>query len=152
MVCSDYGVTVSTFALGSDVVPTKPWLHKLLTCSYQLMDTFNVRDLAMFAWGLAKLGVKPPAGFLDAYVQRVEFMAGEFPPQEVANTVWALACFNVRPSSVLLVQFFDATDKRLSSFKVGCRSTCSAVVRVTLTSMQDLDAGPGWKTSMLRLL
>ena len=73
----------------------------------------------MFAWGLAKLGIKPPVGFLESYVQRVEFMAGEFPPQEVANTLWALACFNVRPSSVLLVQFFDATDKRLSTFKVG---------------------------------
>ena len=84
-----------------------------------MMDTFNVRDLSMFAWGLAKLGIKPPVGFLESYVQRVEFMAGEFPPQEVANTLWALACFNVRPSSVLLVQFFDATDKRLSTFKVG---------------------------------
>ena len=83
-----------------------------------MMDAFNVRDLSMFAWGLAKLGIKPPVGFLESYVQRVEFMAGEFPPQEVANTLWALACFNVRPSSVLLVQFFDATDKRLSTFKV----------------------------------
>ena len=61
----------------------------------------------------------PPSAFLEAYVQRIEFMAGEFPPQEVANTVWALACFNVRPSSVLLVQLFDATDKRLSSFKAS---------------------------------
>ena len=103
----------------ADVVPSKPWLRKLLTCAYQLIDTFNVRDLSMFSWGLAKLGVMPPAAFLEAYVQRIEFMAGEFPPQEVANTVWALACFNVRPSSVLLVQLFDATDKRLSSFKAS---------------------------------
>ena len=83
------------------------------------MDAFNARDLSMFAWGMAKLGLMPPAAFLEVYVQRIEFMAGEFPPQEVANTVWALACFNVRPSSVLLVQLFDATDQRLSTFKAS---------------------------------
>ncbi len=82
-----------------------------------MIESFNARDLSMFAWGLAKLNVLPPEAFLGKYVQRVEVMAGEFPPQEVANTVWALACFNVRPSSVLLAQLFDATDQRLSSFK-----------------------------------
>ena len=103
----------------TEVVPNKPWLQKLFTCAFQRMDAFNARDLSMFAWGMAKLGIMPPAAFLEVYVQRIEFMAGEFPPQEVANTVWALACFNVRPSSVLLVQLFDATDQRLSTFKAS---------------------------------
>jgi hypothetical protein len=37
--------------------------------------------------------------------------------QGVANMLWAFARFNVSPSGSMLVEFFAATDRRLSSFK-----------------------------------
>ena len=39
------------------------------------------------------MGVTPEAGLLRAMQGRATALAGEFNPQEVANTVWAHACF-----------------------------------------------------------
>lgn len=44
-------------------------------------------------------------------------VGAEFAPQEVANTLWALARFGAKPSAPVMAEFFSATDRRLSSFK-----------------------------------
>jgi len=44
-------------------------------------------------------------------------VGAEFAPQEVANTLWALARIGAKPSAPVMAEFFIATDRRLSSFK-----------------------------------
>jgi len=44
-------------------------------------------------------------------------VGAEFAPQEVANTLWALARMGIKPPAPVMVEFFSATDRRMSSFK-----------------------------------
>ena len=48
------------------------------------------------------MGVTPEAGLLRAMQGRATALAGEFNPQDVANTVWALATMGVTPEAGLL--------------------------------------------------
>ncbi|GFH12317.1 uncharacterized protein HaLaN_07974 [Haematococcus lacustris] len=66
---------------------------------------------------MATLRFQLPATFLQSMQWRIEQVGSEFMPQEVSCTMWALARLGASPSAGLLVEFFAATDRRLSSFK-----------------------------------
>ncbi|KAG1670884.1 hypothetical protein FOA52_000386 [Chlamydomonas sp. UWO 241] len=92
-------------------------LYRLLRGVYRTLPSFNARDLAMLAWGLARLRCRLPEAFTTPLVDRVQALASDFAPQEVANTLWALARLGVTPSPTLLTHFFESTEHRLSEYK-----------------------------------
>ncbi len=58
----------------------------LLSVSYRSLYAFQPRDLAMMAWGFARLNVAVPHEYLAAFERRLEVLAAQFTPQVGARS------------------------------------------------------------------
>ena len=96
-------------------------------------------------WALATMGVMPEAGLLRAMQGRATATAGLFNPQDVANTVWAHACFGV-PCGKGEQEMFEILATRVLevSSKMDPKDECQ-VHQWLLT----FDLEPSWDLSSL---
>ena len=57
---------------------------------------------AVLMWALAKMGIKPDAGLLEAFQGQARETAGEFNPNSVAILMWSMAKMGIKPDVGLL--------------------------------------------------
>lgn len=70
------------------------------------MDTLEARTLVNSLWALAKLGIVPDPGFLEAWQARSLEEMQHFSGQNVASALWALAKLQVGGKWYLLWGMF----------------------------------------------
>lgn len=75
-------------------------MKKCLTEISGKLASFTPQNLANAAWGLAKLGHRPPQQWLSEFQEASYSKLREFSAHELACTLWGLATLNCKADMV----------------------------------------------------
>ena len=89
---------------------------QLLECAARTFERMQPRNLSSSLYACAKLGITPPAEWLQRYWHASAALLGEFVPQSLSNVLYACGQLGIAPPADWLQRYWYASALKLGEF------------------------------------